>query len=410
MKVFLGVTFMTFSAFMTFMKAEPQQPTFRARVDLVAVDVQVVDRDGRPITTLKPEQFEVFIDGRRRPVVSASLLEYSTTTSRGAGPATPFPNMPASPLANPTRRLFVLAVDETSFAVGNSLVAMKTAQRFIDKLRPDDFLGLYSYPVGGQQMDFTTDHAAVRKALELVVGRSDRPRTEYNLSPSEIIDITANDAFTFRRVIVRECRMNPNTILESTPRGTCPDGIRTEAKILGSYLEGVAAQSISGLRALLDMLAPIPDRKTIVVMSGGLIGTASRGRPDVGSMTSRLGEAAAVAHANFYVLHQDDSFLDSFSAARRAPPDPASLMADRQAVGFGLELISNAVGGSLIRIEAGTADYAFDRVLRETSAYYLLGVTSDDADRDGKPHYLRVNVKGKGLTVRSRKQVLIPRR
>ena len=106
----------------------------------------------------------------------------------------------------------------------------------------------------------------------------------------------------------------------------------------------------------------------------------------------------------------DTAFLDTFSAARKGTPATESMTRDRAVMGFGLERIVDKAGGGLIRIEAGTADYAFERVLRETAAYYLLGVTPDDNDRDGKPHYLRVNVKGRGLTVRSRKQVLIPRR
>src|SRR5690348_3793879 len=49
-------------------------PTFRAAVDLIAVDVQVVDRDGQPVAALGPERFSVSIDGHRRRVVSAEVV------------------------------------------------------------------------------------------------------------------------------------------------------------------------------------------------------------------------------------------------------------------------------------------------------------------------------------------------
>ena len=52
-----------------------QPPTFRSTVDLVAVDVQVVDKDGRPIGTLKPGDFDVQIAGKKRRVVSADFIE-----------------------------------------------------------------------------------------------------------------------------------------------------------------------------------------------------------------------------------------------------------------------------------------------------------------------------------------------
>ena len=38
---------------------QPQQPTFRARVDSVSVDVIVTDRQGKPVTDLKAEDFEI---------------------------------------------------------------------------------------------------------------------------------------------------------------------------------------------------------------------------------------------------------------------------------------------------------------------------------------------------------------
>src|SRR6185503_4691359 len=54
-----------------------QQPTFRASVELIAVDVQVVDNDGAPVDKLRPESFEVTIDGRRHKVVSADFVRHS---------------------------------------------------------------------------------------------------------------------------------------------------------------------------------------------------------------------------------------------------------------------------------------------------------------------------------------------
>ena len=52
--------------------AEPpaQGPTFRTGIDLIAVDVSVVDRDGQPVEDLLAPEFVVEIDGERRRVVS----------------------------------------------------------------------------------------------------------------------------------------------------------------------------------------------------------------------------------------------------------------------------------------------------------------------------------------------------
>ena len=54
---------------------QPQAPVFRAGVELVALDVTVVDRDGKPVTGLKPEDFVVTLSGQVRPV---RTFDYAT--------------------------------------------------------------------------------------------------------------------------------------------------------------------------------------------------------------------------------------------------------------------------------------------------------------------------------------------
>ena len=53
----------------------PQQtPVFRAGTDAVAVDVQVVGKDGVPLTTLSAKDFSVNIAGGGRKVATADLI------------------------------------------------------------------------------------------------------------------------------------------------------------------------------------------------------------------------------------------------------------------------------------------------------------------------------------------------
>ena len=57
----------------------PQQaPVFRSTVELVRVDVSVVSHDGgAPILGLGVDDFEVWLDGRKRRVVSAELESFA---------------------------------------------------------------------------------------------------------------------------------------------------------------------------------------------------------------------------------------------------------------------------------------------------------------------------------------------
>src|SRR5687768_8139752 len=53
---------------------EGRGQTFRSSVDLIALDVQVRDKNGRPVSTLDAGSFEVTVDGKPRRVVSADFI------------------------------------------------------------------------------------------------------------------------------------------------------------------------------------------------------------------------------------------------------------------------------------------------------------------------------------------------
>ena len=51
-----------------------QQATFKSGVDLVAVDVSIVDRNGRPVDDLKLDEFTLKVDGKTRKLSSAEFI------------------------------------------------------------------------------------------------------------------------------------------------------------------------------------------------------------------------------------------------------------------------------------------------------------------------------------------------
>ena len=65
---------------------QPPTTTFRSAVDLVPVDVNVVDNDGRPITGLEVGDFTLNVDGKPRRLVSA---QYVTATRESASAPVP---------------------------------------------------------------------------------------------------------------------------------------------------------------------------------------------------------------------------------------------------------------------------------------------------------------------------------
>lgn len=411
--------------------AQGQAPVFRAGVDLIAVDVQVVDGDGRPIPALRPQDFDVSINGRTRRVASAEFIESTRLDGSALDRSGPIARVEGGPMASnlwPTGgiggsgRKYVLAFDTDSFSIGESRDVVAAARGFIQRLQPADEVGLYTFPVG-PRLEPTTDHGALSKLVDTIVGHLQNVPGDFNLTPSEIIDITAeigrsrasnlgraggpptaltgNEGDVTRRVQLRECGTDVR----------CVDEIQTEAQSLAFYLEGRATAGLNGLRSLIRLLDAEPGRKTVILFSAGIPSTdRPGGRPEVGDLAKQLGQDAAATNTTIYVLHLDTGAWRQMAAeTRKTDSPPVSRSRDNAVTGRLLSEFSGASGGALMRVVMGGGEWALDRVLRETSSHYLLGVEPADADRDGKLRPLSVKVRHKGSTVRSRIWVLIPK-
>ena len=400
-------------------QAPPQtqkQAVFRSSVDLVRVDVSVVDNaKGTPVLGLGVDDFKVFLDGRERRVVTAEMVTFDPAS---AGSST-------DPIRTPGQvpedaRLFVLAIDQMGLAPDAIAPVKESVRRFLSQLRPEDMVGLYDFPFRSGPLDISHDRSVVMRGLDRVIGmRSASPGGSFNLPVSEIVDIAANDGQAFDRAFTRECLPAGGLLADALAIDGCRTMLRMEPKMIALALENEAAQRMSELAKLAQSLHFIPGRKTVVLVSNGLVSSSRPGgRPDMQSVMRIVGDDLANAQANLYVLHLDTTFLDAYSSANgpRAgissrPADRfQSIGEDRSVVTAGLEILAGRSGGALFSVEAGTPDFVFDRLLRETAAHYVIGVEPADEDRDGKPHYIRVETTARGAKVRSRVEVLVPRR
>jgi VWFA-related protein len=383
------------------------QPTFRAGVERILIDVQVVGDDGRPIETLTSADFEVQFDRHPRAVVAAQFIRSAAIDTPAAGAAPP-PGVSTytANAENRGGRDYILAVDESSFRAADAPAVMRAAKAFIASLPPNDRVGLFTYPAAPHMFPLTPDHTSVSMELNRVVGTFEAPQSHFHLSPSEVIDIVSGDMDLVRAVAKRECLPQP------LYQGECINMIPGDATLIAAAYESLTAASIKALRLLLAALHQDPTRKTVVVISGGLLASdRTGGRPDVGYIVELLAAEAASVRANLYVLHVDSSFLQTFSvnnSGRTASGVARSSLRESSALAAGLDRLAGATGGTLVRVEPGGETRAFQRILRETSAYYLLAVDPVDEDRDGRMHYISVKTSVKGAEVRARRTVIIP--
>jgi VWFA-related protein len=400
-----------------------QQAVIRSSTDLISVDVQVVDRDGQPVDNLKADQFEVQIAGKKRAVRLVDFVRTTTAPSSPGplAPSSPAPLVPSSPgPQSPSRRqTFMIAVDAQTFYTAEARGVIVTAQQFARSLAPGDIAGLFTYPLG-PKVEPTTDRAALIAALEQVTGqREPQAVYEFNVRNSEIVDYFARGEDQGRSPVGappvrgRAVASDTGPIVNRYCGGdvTCALRFRTEMTTRAGLLEAQAHADLGRLRDLIDGMAKVDGRKILVLVSAGLtISDRPGGRPDIGDLPIELGEACARANVTLYTLFVDNSVLSQFSAeTRQAAKSLVNMARDADVAERSLDLFTGAAGGTVMKILTGSGEQAFGRVLRETSAYYLLGIDATDADRTGRPLPITVKAKGRGLTVRSRAWVVMPK-
>src|SRR5689334_7644017 len=114
----------------------PQQPpiTFRAEVNYVEVDTRVLDKDGKFITGLKPEDFQVFEDGKPQKVSTFSLV--NIPVERAERPL--FASKPIEPdvrnnMQAADGRIYVIMLDDLHTSPLRSPRVKLAAKQFIER-------------------------------------------------------------------------------------------------------------------------------------------------------------------------------------------------------------------------------------------------------------------------------------
>jgi VWFA-related protein len=336
-----------------------QGPTFHGSINLLRLDVTVVTDDGTPVTDLKPEDFVVTVDGRPRPVRSAEFVDLCSS----GGDQPPAMRDPAHSFSSNapqgTGRITVLAVDQHTLYEGQEMALLDYLGRFLDDMGPADRTGLLvlPHPGGkGRHVEMTNNVSEIREVLSRVHADG---RGLPDLAPS--------------------AHIGENTFTPADP-------------FKGPLQEDVESIVRNELTNLAEVLANVEGPKTLVLISRDVPGGLANA-PDL----QAFAEEAARARIKLYVVRQIP--VPGVSA------DGEPL--DARAAGQGLFELAGHSGG-VVFDAIGNGQGAFDRIARETSGSYLIGVEPDQSTPFDKPLKVDVRVTRPGLTVRSPKQIVLP--
>jgi VWFA-related protein len=375
----------------------PQQPTFRAGVNFVRVDVMVHDGKGQPITDLSQADFEVLEDGKPQTIEQFRLIRVDGNPRPGDPPPRELRNRidEEIEISRDDVRLFVFFMDDYHVRLGNSLAIKEPLTRFVQtQLRPNDVVGIM-YPLTPLDgISFTRNMASVVSAIERFEGRKFdyRPRNafeeQYARAPSEAVEQIRN------QVVMTALR-----------------GLSTR---LGGLREG--RKAIIYVSEGLTVMLP-PQMRTNDASLGPMGNPAAR-NPMIGENSQREETMAWFAQSDLY-----SQLRDVFTAANRNNAaiytlDPRGLAPfeygideavgpnqDRRALQMTQDTLRSIADETDARAIVNRNDLApgLAQIVRDSSYYYLVGYNSTQAPSDGKFHEITVRVRRRGVDIRSRK-------
>ena len=384
-----------------------QTPVFRSDINFVRVDVIVTDRQGNPVHDLKQEDFEVTEDGKPQSIQTFKLINVSEDIGVGTDP----PREVRNPIEEQTEaarddvRLVAIFLDDYHVRLENSMRAREILARFAEnQFNPKDMISIM-YPLWSiNDVLLSRNRRALATALREFTGRK--------------YDYTPRNAFEERYVhyvstIEAERIRNQVTL-------TAIKGLIIKLGGLGERRKAIVLVSEGFTNVL-----PVQVNDQVATCNGGACGNQPRPRTDpIGGGNSPAEQRMASQEfflqadmlsdikmvtdlANRYncaIYSLDPRGLAPFEFDLSTAGQAAvSLTRDQQMLNTTIDtlrVLADETDGRAI-VNSNDLDRGLKQIIRDTSAYYLLGYTSA-VTTDGKFHKLNVRVKRSGLQVRSR--------
>lgn len=385
----------------------PQQPVFRSAVQVVEVDARVFDREGKFVTTLTREDFEILEDGVPQQIVAMTLVGGTPGSLGSTGSLGSPGSVPTLQPSNPPttgRQTWIFFFDLNHLSPGSGFSRARAAvEEFIAKrFREGDLAGVVA---GGTMVNGRL--TSVRSELVAAV-KSVKPDTEQrNLmvettrewprfrDEEEALQVARNNRQAVSAATTRACSDDPSA---------CPmaDGaVRNKAQRITALVQKSTFETFNAINGLATGLARMPGPKTVVFLSDGFntsnIETALR---TVVGQTARAGARVYAIDVRGLNRGSQRNMVDAAQA-----DDPAGGLPQFDTVADGVNSLAVDTGGMMIRNE-NNIGRALDTVAADTGTYYVLGYQPSNTTFDGKYRKIEIRVKQPDLRVRARQGYL----
>jgi VWFA-related protein len=367
-----------------------QRPVFRSGTELVLVNVVVRDRNGSVVRGLTRDDFIVAEDDKPQLVTTFDFEELDKPDVAAAPAPAAQTILPPRPAARPSdtapaaappkmdmrgRRLIVLFFDLSSLQPEELQRAIKAAHDYVEqKLSPVDLIAIASFSTSLRvDQDFTSDREQLTAAID-----------NYGDANGQGFDAGGNgDA-------------------EDTPdNGNAFSADDTEFSIFNTD------RRLDAIQSLADALSGIQQKKSVIYFSSGMSQSGSDNQVQLRRTVDRANRAnVSLYAADMRGLQAQPPGGDATQGSRRGTSAFSGASVRNQTSSLAatqdtLTTMAEDTGGRAF-FDANTFGQVFQRVVADTSAYYILGYSSTNAAEDGRFRRIRVRLKRNDLKLEYR--------
>jgi VWFA-related protein len=339
------------------------QPTFRAGVNIVRVDAIVTDRRGDPVTDLSAADFEIVEDGKPQAIEQFRLVQADGRADPADPPVRIIRNRDDEELESSREdvRIFAILLADYQVCWERTEPVREALTRFVrTQLGPRDLVAVMHPLTSVRTLTFTYDHEEVVREIRQFSGR----KGDY--TPRNIIESEQWN----------RARGAPGT-MEAIRDAVVRDALIALSVRVGSIRDG---------------------RKSIVFVSEGFRGS-------FGSMALDLRDITKDANrhnASIYPFDARGLAVAGFGAGSVGRPG-----CPRGGSRETLRDLADDTDGRAV-VDTNKLTEGLGQIVRDSSAYYLLGYTPVASHKDGKFHPISVRVKRPNVDVRARKGYWAP--
>ena len=366
----------------------PQDVTFKSNTRLVIVDLTARDKSGKPVTTLKKEDVQIFEDGVKQDIAIFELqklegealapMSFATRTTETAEEKAAAPaKAVVAPAANQAiryqdKRLMCLFFDMTSMQPPEQVRAQDAAIKFLQtQMTASDLVEIMTYTTKLNTVQEWTDNrdnliAAIKK---LTLGEGS--------DLADLADTAADEGDDSGSFAADETEFNI---------------FNTDRKL--SALEDAARK-----------LGVLPEKKALIYFSSGIGKTGVENQSQIKATTN----AAAKANVSFYPVDARGlvALAPGGDASKASPRGTGILTGSKQQ---GLRNSFNDSQETLATLAADTGGKAMldtndltmgiRQAQEDMRSYYIVGYYSKNDAEDGKYRRIEVKMTGKDLAAK----------